>query len=75
MPTPSTYPGFHVIATIAMIAGIAEKKKVCERSDGNPGGYAHTLRIRVYAAQRGRGFETPDLERGIHFRGAFQNRV
>ena len=36
-----------------------------------PGGYSHTLPIRVYAAQRGRDFEAPDLERGIHFRGVF----
>ena len=35
------------------------------------GGYSHTLPIRVYAAQRGRDFEAPDLERGIHFRGVF----
>ena len=35
------------------------------------GGYSHTLPIRVCAAQRGRGFEAPDLERGIHFRGVF----
>ena len=27
--------------------------------------------IRVCAAQRGRDFEAPDLERGIHFRGIF----
>ena len=33
------------------------------------GGYSHTLHIRVCAAQRGRDFEAPDLERGIHFRG------
>ena len=33
------------------------------------GGYSHTLPIRVCAAQRGRDFEAPDLERGIHFRG------
>ena len=32
-----------------------------------PGGYSHTLPIRVYAAQRGRDFEAPDLERGIQF--------
>ena len=31
-----------------------------------PGGYSHTLPIRVCAAQRGRDFEAPDLERGIH---------
>ena len=37
---------------------------------GIPGGvYSHTLPIRVCAAQRGRDFEAPDLERGIHFRG------
>ena len=29
-----------------------------------PGGYSHTLPIRVCAAQRGRDFEAPDLERG-----------
>ena len=29
------------------------------------GGYSHTLPIRVCAAQRGRDFEAPDLERGI----------
>ena len=28
-------------------------------------GYSHTLPIRVCAAQRGRDFEAPDLERGI----------
>ena len=31
------------------------------------GGYSHTLPIRVCAAQRGRDFEAPDLERGIRF--------
>ena len=35
------------------------------------GGYSHTLPTRVCAAQRGRDFEAPDLERGIHFRGVF----
>ena len=33
--------------------------------------YSHTLPIRVCAAQRGRDFEAPDLEQGIHFRGVF----
>ena len=33
------------------------------------GGYSHTLPIQVPAAQRGRDFEAPDSERGIHFRG------
>ena len=32
------------------------------------GGHSHTLPIRVCAAQRGRDFEPPELERGIHFR-------
>ena len=32
---------------------------------------SHTLPIRVCAAQRGRDFEAPDLEWGIHFRGVF----
>ena len=35
------------------------------------GRYSHTLPLRVCAAQRGRDFEAPDLERGIHFRGVF----
>ena len=35
------------------------------------GGYSHTLAIRVCAAQRGRDFEAPGLERGIHFRRGF----
>ena len=38
---------------------------------GGGGGYSHTLAIRVCAARRGRDFEAPDLERGIHFRGVF----
>ena len=32
---------------------------------GGGGGYSHTLPIWVCAAQRGRDFEAPDLERGI----------
>ena len=35
------------------------------------GGYFHTLPIRVCAAQRGREFKAPNLERGILFRGIF----
>ena len=35
------------------------------------GGYSHTLPIWVCAAQWGRDFEAPGLERGIHFRGVF----
>ena len=38
---------------------------------GPRGGYSHTLPIRVCAAQRGRDFEAPGLERGIHFRRGF----
>ena len=38
---------------------------------GGGGGFSHTLPIQVCAAQRGRDFEAPDLERGIHFRGVF----
>ena len=35
------------------------------------GGYSLTLPTWVCAAQRGRDFEAPDLEWGIHFRGVF----
>ena len=38
---------------------------------GGGEGESHTLPIRVCAAQWGRDFEAPDLERGIHFRGVF----
>ena len=38
---------------------------------GGEGGHSHTLPKRVCAAQGGRDFEAPDLERGIHFRGVF----
>ena len=41
------------------------------RSNPGGGGYSHTLPIRVCAAQRGRDFEAPDLERGIYFGGVF----
>ena len=36
-----------------------------------PPGGGGTPSIRVCAAQRGRDFEAPSLERGIHFRGVF----
>ena len=45
--------------------------KMSESHANARGGYSHTLAIRVCAAQRGRDFEAPDLERGIHFRGVF----
>ena len=41
---------------------------LCPRGSG---GVLHTLPIRVCAAQRGRDFEAPGLERGIHFKGVF----
>ena len=49
------------------------KDKLWETFQLTPGGggYSHTLPIRVCAAQRGRDFEAPGLERGIHFRGVF----
>ena len=44
---------------------------VTEARRGGGGWYSHTLPIRVCAGQRGRDFEAPDLERGIHFRCVF----
>ena len=38
------------------------------------GGYSHTLPIWVCAFQRGRDFEAPDLERGIHLK-LFKDRL
>ena len=38
------------------------------------GGYSHTLPIRICAAQRGRDFEAPDLERGTPFHTRFLER-
>ena len=46
-------------------------ESLAQRKAPGGGGYSHTLPIRVCAAQRGRDFEAPDLERGIHFRGVF----
>ena len=39
-----------------------------DRIGSGPGGYSPKIPIRVCAAQRGRDFGTPYLERGIHFR-------
>ena len=39
------------------------------REPGGGGTPIHYPLIRVCAAQRGRDFKAPDLERGIHFRG------
>ena len=38
---------------------------------GVGGGYSDILPILVCATQRGRDFDAPDLERGIHVRGIF----
>ena len=54
----------------AFYCGISVGKIICY-GISHPGGYSHTLPIRVCAAQRGRDFEAPDLERDIHFRGVF----
>ena len=54
---------------ISLLVDSSLKLNVPEEPGG--GGYSHTLPIRVCAAQRGRDFEAPDLERGIHFRGVF----
>ena len=49
----------------------ANHAKIIEGMRPVAGGGTPTLPIRVCAAQRGRDFEAPDLERGIHFRGVF----
>ena len=50
---------------------ISVKHKTADTHSPGGGGYSHTLPVRVCAAQRGRDFEAPDLEQGIHFRGVF----
>ena len=50
---------------------VTQVQKLDSRGHWPGGGHSHTLPIRVCAAQRGRDFEAPDLERGIHFRGVF----
>ena len=42
---------------------------LCQTLGG--GGSSYTLPIQGCATQRGRDFEAPDLEQGIHFRGVF----
>ena len=54
MNESNAYPGILVIVNIVLNAP--------------PGGGTPPIPIRVCAAQRGRDFGTPDLERGIHFR-------
>ena len=52
-----------------------KKNPIAFRNICGPGGYSHTLPIRVCAAQQGRDFEAPNSERGIHFRGVFENGI
>jgi len=74
-PRPNSCPcgTMGSVMTISLsISGIIVFDKRRLTSPGSPGGgYSHTLPIWVCAAQRGRDFEAPDLERGIHFRGVF----
>ena len=53
------------------VPGAAALFDVFATAEPGGGGYSHTLPIRVCAIQRGRDFEAPDLELGIHFRGVF----
>ena len=53
-----------------LFCGKSERESESFRA-GTPGGHSHTLPIRACAAQRGRDYDSPDLERGIHFRGVF----
>ena len=53
------------------IVFIVMDNHVLPSREGGGEGYSHTLPIRVCAAQRGREFEAPGLERGIHFRRVF----
>ena len=58
-------------ASFAVLHGGSSTDLLCSWGSGGGGGDSHTLPIRVCAAQRGRAFEVPDLEWGIHFRGVF----
>ena len=65
-----------LLETISLIDLIPELQQidladiVCYPGGGG-GGDSHALPIRVCAAQGGRDFEAPGLERGIHFRRGF----
>ena len=63
------------LQTYVVRCAVTEQTVTQSRRQARGGGYSHTLPIRVCAAQRGRDFEAPELERGIHFRGVFQNGV
>ena len=62
-----------LVLTLYEIKGYMIYENSCKNRRRLPGEgeYSHTLPIRVCAAQRGRDFEAPDLERDIHFRGVF----
>ena len=62
-------------SSINKLAFVTARYNICGAKvrcfPGGGAGHSHTLPIRVCAAQRGRDFEAPGLERGIHFRGDF----
>ena len=53
------------------VGSSGSENKECGGESSGGEGYSHTLPIWVCTAQRGRDFEAPDLEWGIHFRGVF----
>ena len=63
------FGGFCIVCALKEL--ITDPATDQDESGAIPGGYSHTLPIRVCAAQRGRDFEAPDLEQGIYFRGVF----
>ena len=56
------------IKSLSEQIGLGEFWMKAHYADPGGGGYCHTLPIWVCAAQRGRDFEAPDLERDIIFR-------
>ena len=60
----------HTSQCIVCCIVIRKGGRVMDKIDGGPGGggYSPKIPIRVCAAQQGRDFGTPYLERGIHFR-------
>ena len=64
---------FSIIVILIMRKALSQGRNGKDDFYAQPGGggYSHTIPIRVCAAQRGRDFKAPGLERGIHFRGVF----